>query len=230
MYFILVVAPWPHYAMSSRIRYPSNKIKLSSSNRSLKFILIISLISVIAVVIVVLKNFFSPYIADSEKVEEEIKRETNVGTVHSEKDAQEEVEFTFFDTLTKPEKYSSLDEQEKTVPEASLNKKKESSLKPESSQSIEKNEPKTQQPPVEPKYFIQIGSFKKISRAESFVAMLNKKGYQVSIKPAEISNKGLWYRVFLKEGFSDRESALKLIEKIKDKDNISALLKSLSNL
>ena len=65
--------------MSSRIRYPSNKIKLSSSNRSLKFILIISLISVIAVVIVVLKNFFSPYIADSEKVEEEIKRETNVG-------------------------------------------------------------------------------------------------------------------------------------------------------
>ena len=85
----MVVAPWPHYAMSVRIRYPSGKIKSSSSNRSLKFILIISLISVIAVVIVVLKNFFSPYIADSEKVEEEIKRETNVGTVHSEKDAQE---------------------------------------------------------------------------------------------------------------------------------------------
>jgi len=229
LYFILVVAPWPHYAMSVRIRYPSGKIKSSSSNRSLKFILIIFLISVI-VVIAELKIFFSPYVADSEKVEEEIKRETNIGTIHSEKDTQEEVEFTFFDTLTKPEKYSSLDEQEKTVPEASLNKKKESSLKPESSQSIEKNEPKTQQPPVEPKYFIQIGSFKKISRAESFVAMLNKKGYQVSIKPAEISNRGLWYRVFLKEVFSDRESALKLIEKIKDKVNISALLKSSSNL
>ena len=131
------MAPWPHYAMSTRIRYPSGKIKSSSSNRSLKFILIISLISVI-VVIAGLKIFFSPYVADSEKVEEEIKWETNIGAVHSEKDTQEEVEFTFFDTLTKPEKYSSVDEQEKTVSEASLNKKKESSLKPESSQSIEK--------------------------------------------------------------------------------------------
>ena len=193
------------------------------------FILIISLILVI-VIIAELKIFFSPYVADSEKVEEEIKRETNIGTVHSEKDKQEEVEFTFFDRLTKLEKYSSLDEQGKTVPEASLNKKKESSLKPEFSQSIEKKEAKTQQSQVEPKYFIQMGSFKKNSRAESFVAILNKKGYQVSIKPAEIPNRGLWYRVFLKEGFSDRESALKLIEKIKDKDNISALLKSSSNL
>ncbi len=225
----MVAAHWPHYAMSARIRYPRDKIKSSSSNNSLKFILIISLISVIVVVIAELKIFFSPYVADSENVEEEVRRETNTGTVHSEKDIQEEIEFTFFDTLTKPEKYSSLDEQEKTVPEASLNKKKESSLKPESSQSIEKKEPKTQQSPVEPKYIVQMGSFKKKSRAESFVAMLNKKGYQASIKSAEISNRGLWYRVFLKEGFSDRESALKLIEKIKHKDNISALLKSTSN-
>ena len=217
-----------NYAMSARIRYPRDKIKSSSSNNTLKFILIISFIAVI-VVIVELKNFFSPYVADSENIEEEVRREANTGTLHSEEDMQEEIKFTFFDTLTKPEKYSSLDEQEESVPEASLNEKKESSLKPESSQSIEKKEPKTQRSPVVPKYIIQMGSFKKKPRAESFVAMLNKKGYQVTIKSAEISNRGLWYRVFLKEGFSDRESALKLIEKIKHKNNISALLKSTSN-
>tara|TARA_B100000315_G_scaffold186697_1_gene176151 strand:- start:3939 stop:4604 length:666 start_codon:yes stop_codon:yes gene_type:complete len=215
--------------MSARIRYPRDKIKSSSSNNALKFILIISLISVIVVLAAELKIFFSPYVADSENVEEDVRGETNTGTVHSEKDIEEEIEFTFFDTLSKPEKYSSLDDQKKNIPEASLNKKKESSLKPQSSQSKEKKELKTQQSPVEPKYSVQMGSFKKKSRAESFAAMLNKKGYQVSIKSAEISSRGLWYRVFLKEGFPDRESALKLIRKIKDKDNISALLKSSSN-
>ncbi len=216
--------------MSSRIRYPSDKVKSSSSNSSLKFILIISLISVIVVVLAQVKIFFSPYGTDSEDeeiltLEEDVRRETSTGTVHLEKDIQEKIEFSFFDTLTKPEKYTSLGKQEKTIPEASFNKKQESDLKVEPSQSIEKKEPKTQESPVEPEYIVQMGSFKKKSRAESFVAMLNRKGYQVSIKSAEISNRGLWYRVFLKEGFPDRESALKIIEKIKHKDNISVFLK-----
>ena len=244
-YPIVVATPWSNYAMSARIHYPRDKIKSSSSNNSLKFILIISLISVIAVAIMELKNFLSPYVADSENLEEEVRREINTDTVHPEKDIQKDVEFTFFDTLTKSEKYSSPDEQEKTVPGSSLNKKKETPLKPEPSKSIEKKastlkpespqlmkkkEPATQASPVEPKYIVQMGSFKKKSRAESFVAMLNKKGYQVSIKSAEISNRGLWYRVFLKEGFPDRDSAQKLIKKIKKKDNISALLKSSGKL
>ena len=228
-YRIVVTATWSNYAMSARIHYPRDKIKSSSSNNSLKFILIISLISVIAVAIMELKNFFSPYVADSENLEEEVRREINTDTVQPEKDIQEDVEFTFFDTLTKSEKYSSPDEQGKTVPGASLNKKKETPLKPESSKSIEKKEPETQSSPLEPKYIVQMGSFKKKSRAESFVAMLNKKGYQVSIEPAEITNRGLWYRVFLKEAFPDRDSAQKLIKKIKKKDNISALLKSSGN-
>lgn len=214
--------------MSARIRYPGDKSKSSASNNTLKFILIVSLISVI-VVVVGLKKFFSPYVADSENIGEEVRRGSNTDTVLSEEDMQNEVEFTFFDTLTEPEKYSSLDEQEENVLEASLNKKKESSLKPEPSQLVEKKEPKTQQPPVVPVYFVQMGSFKKKSRAESFVTTLNKKGYQVSIKVVEIPNRGVWYRIFMKEGFPDRESALKLMGKIKLKDNISALLKSSIN-
>ncbi len=220
--------------MSSRIRYSGDKTKSSSSNSALKFILIVSLILVI-VVIVGLKYFFSPYVADSENeeitvLEEDVTGKTYTGQVRSAKNMQEEVEFTFFDTLTKPGKYSTSDAREETASPAPLKKKKESSSKPESHQPIEKKEPETQKTISDSKYTIQMGSFKDKSRAEAFIAVLNKKGYQSSMESAEISGKGLWYRVFLKEGFTDRESAMKLIKKIKRKDNISVLLKSTSNL
>lgn len=220
--------------MSSRIRYPSDRIKSSSSNNSLKFILIVSLIAVIVAVIAEYKYFFSPYVADSETeeitvLEGEGTQETNADPVRSARDIQEDVEFTFFDTLTKLEKYSSSDVHEETTPPTPLKKKKESNSKPESRQSIEKKEPETQKSISDSKYTIQVGSFKGKPSAETFIAMLNKKGYQATIESAEISGKGVWYRVFLKEGFSDRKSALMLIKKIKQRDNISALLKRSNN-
>lgn len=220
--------------MSPRIRYSRDKVKSSSSNSSLKLILIISFIAIIVVIIVGLKYFFSPYVADSTggeitALDEEGIQETNTGLLHSGKDMQQEVDFTFFDTLSKPGKYSSLNQHEEDRVSVPLKGKKRTSSKPESSQSIEKKEQETQQSPGDSKYFIQMGSFKEKSRAETFIAMLNKKGYQTSIESAEISNRGLWYRVFLEEGFLDREPALRWIEKIKHKDNISAFLKTSNN-
>ena len=219
--------------MNIKKHYPKTK-KNSSRNLILKFFLIIVFISASFIIFTELKHFTAPYIADSKS--EEITALIQKGlqndsgeTEKSGKNSRHEIDFTFFDTLTKTEKYTSSNELENRTPEEYLREKEEKNSKPESSQSIENEELEAPQSVINSKFFLQMGSFKDKSRAEAFIAMLNKKGYQASIESAEVSNKGLWYRVYLKQKFVDRESALRLIREIKHQDNISALLMTRSS-
>lgn len=135
----------------------------------------------------------------------------------SEKHTPDEIEFTFFNTLTKSEKHT---------PEPALKKKKQISFK---SNSEEKKEQELLPPNNSTQYIIQASSFRKKSLAEALKKRLDDLGYRVTIETAEIPNKGLWYRVFLTDKFADRAAALKLIEKINHEGNLSAFLKNSRN-
>ena len=210
------------------MRYPKDG-RNNSTNQSLKFILIISFASVMVVFFGV-KYFLSPYVADSNSkktdlIEKEASPETKADLTQSEKDSQDSVEFTFFDKLTKLKKYSPSKDEENTPSSSAFERTNQKKLNSKLPESIEIKEQKKSQPQNNFKFIIQMGSFKKKSRAESFVVMLNKKGYQASIESAEIAKNELWYRVFLKKGFADKKTAMKKIKEIKDKDKIKALLK-----
>lgn len=140
-----------------------------------------------------------------------------------ERETRNKIEFTFFDTLTKPEKQMfPTTNTKKQIPLGSLNKKRLNSSEKKS--KVNKNPERSQSDEIS-KFIIQVGSFKDMSRAEDLIKRLDKKGYETFIQEAEIPNKGLWYRVFLRRKFIDRESALKLIEKIKNEMNLSAFLR-----
>lgn len=131
------------------------------------------------------------------------------------KDTPDEIEFTFFNTLTKSEKYT-------PKPDLKIKKNKQISFK---SNSEKKKEQELLQPNNSSQFMIQVSSFRERSRAEVLKKRLDIKGYQVAIVSAEIPKRGLWYRVFLKDGFADRAAALRLVEKINQEENLSAFLK-----
>lgn len=216
--------------MNSKGRYPRNKNNFTRNLQS-KFIIIFSSLSIVFLLVAGQRYLFAPSTAglDTGEITARTQGNSQNTSMPSNKNSQEEVEFTFFDTLAKPGKYTTSKKNKKSATVATLEKKEEEKIEPPPPESKEIEKPEAPHPTQTPKFFIQMGSFQDKSRAETFVSMLNKKGYETLIKSAEVLNKGLWYRIFLKEGFSDKKSALKLIEKIKRKDDISALLKRSSS-
>lgn len=139
-------------------------------------------------------------------------QKTVIESPRSKKDFYNEQEFTFFTLLTKTEKQN-LSESSKSRNQENLeplSPVKTDLAAPHNKNSI--------------RYIIQVASFKDKPAAKNLKNKLAKKGYQVSIETANIPDKGLWYRVSL-AGFDDKESALKLLKKIKSEDNLSAFLK-----
>lgn len=141
-----------------------------------------------------------------------------------EKEDRDKIEFTFFETLTRPVKGPVVKTNPgKQPPLESLNNEKLSHLVPKPGGNNTQGIPKSNE---SPKFFIQVGSFKDHLRAEGLKERLGEKGYEIFILVVEIPNKGFWSRVFLERGFADKESALKIIDKIKFEEKVSAFLKS----
>lgn len=128
----------------------------------------------------------------------------------SDKDAYYAMGFTFFDTLTK---------MGRQIPNP-LKKDQYSSISP----LKENTEIETPNSFNNSMFIVQVASFKRKSMAEALKAKLEQKGYSAYIESADIPDKGVWYRVSL-GGFQNRESALKLIDKIKLEEKLSGFLK-----
>ena len=172
--------------------------------------------------------FSTPYTTDT-KNKDKIKKpqeKSQVKTSKSsppKKEARSKIDFTFFETLTKTKKHIPATDQKK-------NKTPFDSLgidKPNSKQLIPNEivESETQKSNEEFQFIIQVASFRDKTRAEALRKRLEEKGYQVSIEEVEIPNKGLWRRILLLTGVTDRESAQKLLEKINYEENVTAYLK-----
>lgn len=151
-------------------------------------------------------------------------QKSNNNVAPSEKEDRDKIAFTFFETLSRPEKKPALKKnREKQTPLKSLNNEKLSHSAPKPGGNNTPGIPKSNK---SSNFFIQVGSFKDNLRAEDLKKRLGKKGYETFIMAVEIPNKGLWSRVFLERGFADKESALKIIDKIKFEEKVSAFLKS----
>ena len=127
---------------------------------------------------------------------------------------KDEMQFTFYDTLTRKEggeqaqkkgKEEKAGKEHTTVAE----KKSESPAKAAKVAAATTKE----------LYFVQIASFKEKERAEGLKGKLTKKGYAVQLLPTQVEGKGLWYRVRV-GGYASLKEAQAIQKKITVEEKI----------
>jgi cell division protein FtsN len=207
----------------------SSKTKKRSLIKSkLSLFFLFPLIAVFSIFVAGWIYFSTPYTTDT-KNKDKIKKtqkKSQVKTSKSsppKKEARSKIDFTFFETLTKTKKpIPATDQKENETLFTYLGLYKQNSDQPISNEIVESE---TQKSNEEFQFIIQVASFRDKSRAERLRKRLEKKGYQVSIEEVDIANKGLWRRIILLTGVTNRESAQKLIEKINFEEKVTAYLK-----
>ncbi|RLB06811.1 MAG: hypothetical protein DRG50_04595 [Deltaproteobacteria bacterium] len=123
------------------------------------------------------------------------------------REKEQKMRFTFYETLTKKET-----QEKKTRKEE--RKKAEVGLTP-----THKSKQVKKALAQKGLYFVQVGSFKKKDRADSFRDKLIKKGYKACVTPVKIENKGLWYRVRL-GGYKTLKEAQRIKKRISAQEGI----------
>jgi cell division protein FtsN len=123
----------------------------------------------------------------------------------------ENMQFTFYDTLTRKEGDQKKGKEEKAGKEHTTvaEKKSESPAKAAKVAAATTKE----------LYFVQIASFKEKERAEGLKGKLTKKGYTVQVLPTQVEGKGLWYRVRV-GGYASLKEAQTIQKKITVEEKI----------
>ena len=65
-------------------------------------------------------------------------------------------------------------------------------------------------------FVIQVGSFRKKSRASLLAEKLKREGYEAYIVKKDLKDKGIWYRVLVGD-FLNKEEAKSVLDKLKKK-------------
>lgn len=73
------------------------------------------------------------------------------------------------------------------------------------------------------KFAVQVGSYQSESEANSTLGRWKKKGYSAFVAVGQVPDKGKWYRVRI-GGFESRDEAQKFLQKLKEKEKVSALV------
>ncbi|UCC66044.1 MAG: SPOR domain-containing protein [Deltaproteobacteria bacterium] len=123
---------------------------------------------------------------------------------------QEEMKFTFYETLTKKEGPDrEIEREEKggrerlTVTSPPTGRVKELKKVPEKKDL----------------YFVQVGSFREEGKAEALRNRLANRGYRTQLVPVEIEGRGLWYRVRL-GGYKSLKQAQAVKDKVAAEEDI----------
>lgn len=73
------------------------------------------------------------------------------------------------------------------------------------------------------KFSVQVGSYQSTSEATASLNEWKKKGYEAFMAVGQVPQKGIWYRVRI-GGFETRGEAERFLEKLKNKEKVSALV------
>lgn len=123
---------------------------------------------------------------------------------------QEEMRFTFYETLTKKERPDREIEKEEKGGRERLTV---TSPPPGRVKEVEKVREKKDL------YFVQVGSFREEGKAEALRNRLANRGYRTQLVPIEIEGRGLWYRVRL-GGYKSLKQAQAVKEKVAAEEDI----------
>ncbi len=73
------------------------------------------------------------------------------------------------------------------------------------------------------KFSVQVGSYQSEREAATSLGHWKKKGYSAFVAVGQVPDKGTWYRVRI-GGFNNRDDAQKYLQKLKEKEKVSALV------
>ena len=165
--------------------------------------------------------------------------------------AREKDEFTFFDTLNDPamEKmvglkgkplYPASSRSEirpiKSAMQAPVKLKQHSEMQP---RIVQVARPRTNLPPSLPvnqvksvaagggRFTVQVSSFRDMNYAETLASKLEQKGYPAFVKPIQLPNGQIWYRVNIGR-YPDRDSAQSFANRVQMKEAFKTMVIPLS--
>ncbi|PIQ96484.1 MAG: hypothetical protein COV67_09335 [Nitrospinae bacterium CG11_big_fil_rev_8_21_14_0_20_56_8] len=72
-------------------------------------------------------------------------------------------------------------------------------------------------------FWVQVSSFRELPRAQEMAARLKKKGYPAFTRSIEVSEKGIWYRVYLGR-YSDSEAAESVARRAREEEKLDAVV------
>lgn len=143
-------------------------------------------------------------------------------TAPTPKKQAEEMEFTFYDTLTKKE--GTEQTTQKTEKQTAPREKEKITEKKEAVNSTPppptKDEEPTKSPVAKALYYVQIASFKKKETAETLKNRLALKGYKIQVIAVQLEGIGLRYRVRL-GGYKKLQEALDAQTKVSVEEHIT---------